>query len=100
MAPESSRPILRITSLLGPAAWGASWAMVYSFAFNTFAAPDASCARPEGGIKPDYSFVYEQNYTNGFCGAIGPRRLSLKSRQVNMFIEMRPHIRCVRCPWR
>src|SRR5258705_11440621 len=27
MAPESSSPILRITSLLGPAAWGASWAI-------------------------------------------------------------------------
>src|ERR1700733_14019803 len=27
MAPESSRPILRITSLVGPAAWGSSWAM-------------------------------------------------------------------------
>src|SRR5450631_677983 len=27
IAPESSRPILRITSLVGPAPWGSSWAM-------------------------------------------------------------------------
>src|SRR5205085_12415810 len=59
MAPESNRPILRITSLVGPAAWGASWAMGFSFLFNAFAARvTASCARLDGGIKLDYSFVY------------------------------------------
>src|ERR1700733_11214637 len=29
-APESISPILRITSLVGPVAWGASWAIVLS----------------------------------------------------------------------
>ena len=40
-APDSNNPILRITSLLGPVAWGASWAMVLSLLFNAFGAPDA-----------------------------------------------------------
>src|SRR4051812_34290055 len=37
-APDSSSPILRITSLLGPVAWGASWAMV--FPFGSMPSPD------------------------------------------------------------
>jgi hypothetical protein len=36
--PDSSSPILRITSLLGPVAWGASWAMV--FPFGSMPSPD------------------------------------------------------------
>jgi hypothetical protein len=39
MAPDSNSPILRITSLVGPVAWGASCAMVYPLLFNAFAAP-------------------------------------------------------------
>jgi hypothetical protein len=51
---------LRITSLVGPAAWGSSWAMGFSLLFNVFAGRGgASCARLDGGIKLDYSFVYK-----------------------------------------
>src|SRR6478735_4435775 len=35
-APDSNSPILRTTSLLGPVAWGASWAMGFSLLFNAF----------------------------------------------------------------
>ena len=60
MAPESTSPILRITSLVGPAAWGSSWAMDLSFLFNAFAVPLGHLARGlTAGIKLDYSFVYE-----------------------------------------
>src|ERR1700687_3931840 len=71
MAPESTSPILRITSFVGPAAWGSSWAMVFLLVQCLRGAGRASCARLDGGIKLDYSFVYKQMCTNEFGGTIG-----------------------------
>jgi hypothetical protein len=42
--------------LLGPVAWGASWAMVFPFYVNAFA---GHSARLDDRIKSDYLFVHE-----------------------------------------
>ena len=67
-APDSNSPILRITSLLGPVAWGASWAMV--FPFGSMPSLDI-LHRLDDPIKLHYSFVYERSYTNDLSIAIG-----------------------------
>jgi hypothetical protein len=59
MAPDSNSPMFRITSLLGPVAWGASWAMVSPFCSVPSQVGKPSCPWLDGGIKLDYSFVYE-----------------------------------------
>src|SRR5256885_5224483 len=68
MAPESNRPILRITSLLGPAAWGASWAMGFSFLFNAFAQAQRHLAR---GLTAGSSWII-RSYTNDRIQTIRP----------------------------
>src|SRR6202165_874235 len=61
MAPESTSPIFRITSLLGPAVWGSSWAIVLSFWFNAFAGRVAP--HLERGLTAGSSWIIHL-YTN------------------------------------
>src|SRR5438270_421470 len=68
MPPESNRPMLRITSLLGPAAWGPSWAMGFSFLFNAFALAQRHLAR---GLTAGSSWIIRL-YTNDRIQTIRP----------------------------
>src|SRR5207247_8565728 len=60
MAPDSSSPMLRITSLLGPVAWGASWAMGFFLFVQGFRGAGGHLAR---GLTPGSSWIIHL-YTN------------------------------------
>src|SRR5437763_2251088 len=60
MAPESSSPILRITSLLGPAGWGALWAIGFFLFVQCLRGAGRHLAR---GLTPGSSWIIH-SYTN------------------------------------